>query len=163
MAYLVLGSFFFSFLGFPHAIDAVGLNFVPWVHTIPQLCFIISYILSVVMCIAVLVMLLWHLWGVAGGETSVEAQDHAVYRKVAKDRGEIALQTFVNSYDLGVRKNLALFFNIGPNGYPLYTLFLPFRIMPYTDGYSWARRRGLERHLGVREGEELTDEDDEET
>jgi len=35
--------------------------------------------------------------------------------------------------------------------------------MPYTDGHSWARRRGLERHLGVREGEELTDEDDEET
>jgi hypothetical protein len=61
------------------------------------------------------------------------------------------------------RKNFALFFNIGLNGYPLYTLFLPFRIVPYTDGHSWARRQGLERHLGVQEGEELTDEDDEET
>lgn len=55
----------------------------------PQLCFIVSYLLSVVMCLAVLVMLLWHLWGVAHGETSVEAQDHAVYRKIAKDRGEV--------------------------------------------------------------------------
>lgn len=78
------------------------------------------------MCIAVLVMLLWHLWGVAGGETSVEAQDHAVYRKVAKDRGEvclflllrctrtlselIALQTFVNSYDLGYVDHIILDF-----------------------------------------------------
>lgn len=61
----------------------------PWVHTMPQLCFIIAYMLSAVMCIAVLIMLLWHLWAVARGETSVEAQDHAVYRKIAKDRGEV--------------------------------------------------------------------------
>lgn len=61
----------------------------PWVHTMPRLCFIISYMLSVVMCIAVLMMLLWHLWAVARGETSVEAQDHAVYRRTAKDRGEV--------------------------------------------------------------------------
>lgn len=45
--------------------------------------------LSVVMCLAVLIMLLWHLWGIARGETSVEAQDHSIYRKVAKDRGEV--------------------------------------------------------------------------
>lgn len=55
----------------------------------PQLFFVMSYLLSVVMCIAVLSMLLWHLWGVARGETSVEAQDHAVYRKIAKTRGEV--------------------------------------------------------------------------
>lgn len=61
----------------------------PWVHTMPQLCFIISYILSFVMCLAILIMLLWHLWGIARGETSVEAQDHTVYRKTAKDRGEV--------------------------------------------------------------------------
>lgn len=41
------------------------------------------------MCIAVLIMLLWHIWSVARGETSVEAQDHAVYRKTAKARGEV--------------------------------------------------------------------------
>ncbi|KAH0833003.1 hypothetical protein J3R83DRAFT_11986 [Lanmaoa asiatica] len=55
----------------------------------PQFCFIISYILSAVICMAVLIMLLWHLWGVARGETSVEAQDHAVYRKIAEERGEV--------------------------------------------------------------------------
>jgi hypothetical protein len=43
---------------------------------------------------------------------------------------------------------------------PIYTLFLPFRVPPYTDGRSWARRSGLERHNGVRVGEELTDEED---
>lgn len=83
----------------------------------PQLGFIISYILAVVMCIAVFIMLLWHLWGVVRGETSVEAQDHSFYRKNAKERGEvrefllqrricvlIPLKTFVNSYDLGYVK-----------------------------------------------------------
>ena len=44
---------------------------------------------------------------------------------------------------------------------PLYTLFIPLRILPYTDGRSWARRAGLERHPGVLVGEELTDDDDE--
>lgn len=34
--------------------------------------------------------------------------------------------------------------------------------MPYTDGRAWARREGLIRHGGVREGEELTDEEEEE-
>lgn len=36
----------------------------------------------------------------------------------------------------------------------------PFRIAPYTDGRAWARRDGYERHHGVRRGEELTDEED---
>ncbi|KAF9223797.1 zf-DHHC-domain-containing protein [Gyrodon lividus] len=174
MAYLAVATFFLSFLGYSHALDALGITYVPWTHTLPQLCFILIYILSVVICIAITLMLLWHLWGIARGETSVEAQDHEVYRNIAKGRGE----TFLNSYDLGYvrhfridvlwrlttnskRTNLALFFNIGPNGYPLYTLFLPFRVMPYTDGHSWARREGLLRHHGVREGEELTDEEDE--
>lgn len=44
---------------------------------------------------------------------------------------------------------------------PLYTLILPLRINPYTDGRSWARREGYEQHRGVRQGEELTDEDEE--
>jgi palmitoyltransferase len=43
----------------------------------------------------------------------------------------------------------------------LYTLILPLRINPYTDGRSWARREGYEQHRGVRQGEELTDEDEE--
>ncbi|KAG6328269.1 hypothetical protein ID866_10819 [Astraeus odoratus] len=145
-------------LGFRHALIALGATFDPWPYVVPSFCFIGTYVLSVVLCLAVLIMLLWHIWGIASGETSVESQDHEIYRKVAKERGE----TFVNSYDVGKRANLTLFFNVGPNGYPLYTLLLPLRIMPYTDGFSWARRDGLIRHHGVREGEELTDDDGEE-
>jgi palmitoyltransferase len=42
---------------------------------------------------------------------------------------------------------------------PLYTLLLPFRTAPYTDGRSWVKQEGLERHIGIREGEEYTDEE----
>jgi hypothetical protein len=44
----------------------------------------------------------------------------------------------------------------------LMTLLFPLRIHPFTDGYSWPRREGYKRHAGVRQGEELTDNDDDE-
>ncbi|KAI6154611.1 zf-DHHC-domain-containing protein, partial [Pisolithus tinctorius] len=158
MAYLVLATSIFTILGFPHAFIAFGFTVAVWTHSLPPFLFITTYILCLVLAFAVAIMLAWHMWGVARGETAVEAQDHEVYTKWAKERGE----TFINSYDLGTRRNLALFFNVGEGGYPLYTLFLPFRLMPYTDGYAWAHRDGLSRHHGVREGEELTDGEDDE-
>ena len=45
---------------------------------------------------------------------------------------------------------------------PLYTLFLPLLIEPYTDGRSWARKPGHDAHLGLRDAEVLTSEDEEE-
>jgi len=74
------------------------------------------YILAVVLFFAVSVMGGYHLLGVAKGETSVEAQDHEIYRIKAKNRGEVCWSTidfllcifsdlsgkeFINSYDLG--------------------------------------------------------------
>ena len=48
-----------------------------------------TWVLSAVMCLAVGTMLAWHLWSVAQGETSVEGHDHDVYRRVARERGEV--------------------------------------------------------------------------
>ncbi|KAH7928299.1 zf-DHHC-domain-containing protein, partial [Leucogyrophana mollusca] len=159
MAYLVLATFFLSILGYQHVLDALGLNYnAPPPHAFPPLAYLLSYMLSAVLCLAVGVMLAWHVRGVARGETAVEGADFAVYERVAKGRGD----TFVNSYDVGKRRNLELFFNVGPGGYPYYTLLLPLRVPPYTDGRAWARRAGMGGHLGVRRGEELTDEEDDE-
>ncbi|KAJ7218253.1 zf-DHHC-domain-containing protein [Mycena haematopus] len=160
MAYLVIACVSVSVTGFPRVLHALGAGStytLDWPYHVPQIAFIMIYILSVVMALAVGIMCSFHLWTVAHGETTVESQDHDVYRKMAKARNE----TFVNSYDLGKRRNLEMFFNVGENGYPLYTLFVPLRINPYTDGRSWARREGYEQHRGVRQGEELTDEDEE--
>ena len=63
----------------------------PWPHATPSVVFTLIYILSVVMCFAVGAMCSWHLWSVCKAETSVETHDHAVYRKAAKERGEVCL------------------------------------------------------------------------
>ncbi|KAL5526287.1 hypothetical protein ACEPAF_8010 [Sanghuangporus sanghuang] len=155
MAYLVLSTFCFGILGYEKLWEAMGFTYA-WTYWTPPIMFSLIYILSVVLCFAVGVMLTWHLWGIAKGETSVESHDYDVYRKTAKERG----QTFENSYDLGKLKNLELFFNTGSDGYPYYTLFVPLRVMPYTDGRAWARRPGYDSHKGIQPGEELTDDDD---
>lgn len=156
LLYLSLSSLCFLVLGWQHVWSALGWYDDTWNHYSPEIAFLMEYILAVVMFFAVTVMGGYHLWSIANAETTVESQDHEHYRKIAKSRGDV----FVNSYDLGKLKNLELFFNVGKDGYPLYTLFLPLRIEPYTDGRSWARRQGMERHPGVHIGEELTDEDE---
>jgi hypothetical protein len=42
---------------------------------------------------------------------------------------------------------------------PNYTLLLPYRVPPYTDGHCWARQEGFESHHGLIVGEELTDDE----
>ncbi|RPD72440.1 hypothetical protein L226DRAFT_467107 [Lentinus tigrinus ALCF2SS1-7] len=155
--YLVISTA--CYVGFGWRFVLVGLGWFdePWPYFAPPMSFLLTYILAVVLCMAVTAMAGWHLFMIACGETSVESQDHELYRRVARDRGE----TFVNCYDLGYLKNLQLFFNVGPGGYPYYTLLLPLRIEPYTDGWSWARKQGYDAHRGVRPGEELTDDDEE--
>ncbi|THV00081.1 hypothetical protein K435DRAFT_935660 [Dendrothele bispora CBS 962.96] len=96
--------------------------------------YLLTFILFCVLCFAVGIMCIIALWSIKKGETSVEVQDHEIYRKVALSRGE----ALINSYDLRKTQNLKLFCNIGKGGYPIYTLFIPFRILPYTDGQSWA-------------------------
>jgi hypothetical protein len=62
-----------------------------WRYYTPEVLFILIFILAFVLWFAVGIMLLWHLWGIIQGETSPEAQDHEIYRKVAKERGEVCL------------------------------------------------------------------------
>ncbi|KAF8869537.1 DHHC palmitoyltransferase-domain-containing protein [Mucidula mucida] len=157
MAYLCLSSLCFVSLGYEQLFLALGVSYrVVWPYHVPPLAYMLLYILSAVIGLAVGIMCSYHLWMIMQGETSVESQDHEHYRRVASERGE----TFVNSYDLGKLQNLRLFFNIGPTGYSHWTLFVPLRVQPYTDGNAWARPAGYERHRGVREGEELTDDEE---
>ncbi|KAI0696954.1 zf-DHHC-domain-containing protein [Cytidiella melzeri] len=156
MVYLSIATFVYAWCGWSHVLSALGWFSEPWAHHVSELAFLMIYILTAVLFLAVTIMASYHIYGITCGETTVESQDHEHYRHLAKGRGE----AFVNSYDLGRRKNLELFFNIDRNGYPWYTLFIPLRTEPYTDGRSWARRQGLERHPGLRNGEELTDEED---
>jgi hypothetical protein len=88
-----------------------------WPHLVPELAYSVVYIICAVMWVIVGIMLMWHLAGIARGETAVEAQDHDVYRDLADTRGQVRVlasqslrriddlrlyvKSFVNSYDLG--------------------------------------------------------------
>jgi len=158
LVYIVIATGFFTVSGYNKFWESMGFTYIEWTYFTPVFAFSLFYILSVVLCLAVGIMMSYHMWGVCKAETSVDSHDHSVYRKVAKERGG----AFENSYDLGKLKNLEVFFNIGRDGYPLYTLILPLRILPYTDGRSWPRKPGFTRHMGVELAEELTDDDEEE-
>ncbi|KIY50472.1 hypothetical protein FISHEDRAFT_64693 [Fistulina hepatica ATCC 64428] len=148
MAYLVVCASSFCYLAWEPMSSTFGFaNETPKAEFrstfVPPTMLVMMFILSAVMAFCVLVMLLFQLHGVVCGETSVETQDFEVYRKN---------EEFVNSYDLGRQTNL----------HPLYTLFLPLLVMPYTDGYSIARRVGCEDgHKGVSPGDQITDDEGE--
>ncbi|KAJ7472632.1 DHHC palmitoyltransferase-domain-containing protein [Mycena latifolia] len=96
--------------GVPHALVALGAGDF---YEVPlPIAFVLIYILAAVMALAVGIMCAFHLWGAAHDETTVEGHGFEVYRRVARGRGEV----FVNSYDLGKRRNLELFFNVGEGG-----------------------------------------------
>ncbi|PVF99740.1 zf-DHHC-domain-containing protein [Serendipita vermifera] len=157
MVYLIVCCICFLVLGANTAWEVFGMTFY-WPHQTPQIVFMLIYIIAFALGLAVGAMCSWHLYLISKGQTSVESHDAGTYRKVAASRGE----TFVNAYSLGVRRNFALFFNLTPTGHPWWVLLTPLKTVPYTNGFAWIKRPGYESgHGGIREEEELTDQDDE--
>ena len=62
--------------------------------------FITEFALASVLGFAVLIMFGWHLWSIAQGETSVEAQDNDQYRKIAKSRGRVRSSAIAGEADV---------------------------------------------------------------
>ncbi|PWY97720.1 hypothetical protein BCV70DRAFT_44563 [Testicularia cyperi] len=157
MAWLSFGCGIVTFSGFNVVRRSVSFTADwPYPYT-PRVLVLLLFVLAVVMGFALAVMAGWQLVLVSRGETSVESNDNGHYRELAKQRG----QDFVNVYDVGPRRNLELFFNVGAgSSYPYYTIFLPMRVPPYSDGWHWAKRRGLNgKHAGIQPEEQLTDEE----
>jgi palmitoyltransferase len=81
-----------------------------WPHPYtPRVFVLLTWVLAAVMAVGLGVMSMWQLVLVAHGETSVESHDNAHYEALSKRRGK----SFANVYDLGPRRNLELFFNVG--------------------------------------------------
>lgn len=103
------------------------------------------------------VLCVWHLYMVAKAETSIESHDNAYldgrasseglvrfYDILPEPRPDVALiltrQIYLNPYDLGYKRNLELFFNLGPSAYPAATLLFPLLVPPASNGWSYPRR-----------------------
>lgn len=52
------------------------------------------------------------MYMVSAGETSIEGHDNDYLRRKAKKDGLI----YLNPYDYGAKRNLQMFFNLGPGG-----------------------------------------------
>lgn len=61
---------------------------------------------------AVPVLCSWHIFMILRNETSIESHDNTYLEGRAKADGLI----YLNPYDVGRRRNLQQFFNIGPDG-----------------------------------------------
>ncbi|KAF8609514.1 zf-DHHC-domain-containing protein [Ceratobasidium sp. AG-I] len=156
MVYFIVATFCFVVAGYPLVWLALDLGYTKWPYWTPEIAYVIIYILCLALGLAVSVMLLWNIYQIGQGVTTVEGYDYGIYSDRAKQRGE----TFVNSFNLGFFQNLAHFFNVIPSGYPMWVLLLPLRTAPYTNGFVWARRNGYTRHAGIRDGDEMTDDED---
>ena len=115
-AYLVIATFCLSVTGYKKALMVLNINFdvgsesrshrvtllIAWVqfmwhHRVPSVVFMLTYIISAVLCLAVGVMLMYHLLSIASGVTSVEIHDHEEYRKQARARGEVSMACLSSS------------------------------------------------------------------
>jgi hypothetical protein len=74
---------------------------------VPEIAFLLIYILSAVLWLAVTIMASYHVYAVASGETSVESQDHEHYRHIAKARGEVSLPVYALTNTLSLLYLLA--------------------------------------------------------
>ncbi|WVQ75214.1 hypothetical protein IAR50_004826 [Cryptococcus sp. DSM 104548] len=135
MAWLALACLVLCVLGFQRFLDTFRYS-AEWLAYSPQLAFTMIWVLAAAIGFAVAVLCSWHLYMVSKGETSIESHDNDYLANKAKKEGLI----YLNPYDLGRRRNLELFFNIGPGGYSPYTLLFPFLIPPYSNGWAFPRR-----------------------
>ena len=108
--YLVIGALCLAVTGYRKAFFVLFINYdvgleasflrckvtdilvqFAWTHRVPSVLFLLTYIISAVLCLAVGIMLMYHLGSIAMGVTSVEAHDHEEYRKQARARGEVSM------------------------------------------------------------------------
>ncbi|WVO13681.1 hypothetical protein L204_101302 [Cryptococcus depauperatus] len=135
MIWLSIACWLTAVLGYSRFIETFSYH-PEWIAWTPTVAFIILWVLAVAIGFAVPILCGWHLYMVSNGETSIESHDNAYLEGRATAEGLI----YLNPYDLGKRRNLQLFFNLGPSGYSPLTLLFPFLIPPTSNGWSFLRR-----------------------
>ncbi|KAA1081951.1 hypothetical protein PGT21_000956 [Puccinia graminis f. sp. tritici] len=145
------------FWGWASFIESVDFS-TSWPFWSPRVFVILTWVLALAIGLTIGIMFGWQLLLIAKGETTVESSDNEYYHQLFSQRG----QKYMNPFDLGVRRNLEQFFNIGQGGrWRWYTVLLPIKIPPSNDGWNWPKRAGWENQV-LNLAEELTDEEDEE-
>lgn len=125
--WICAGAVYYMFFAFPYVLGLLGytkvrlisssvlfltclqtLHVTHWFITIGTVLF--TFVLAVVIFIALALMLAWHLYLAASCRTQIEFYE---YRQRSSDLAYDGV-VFMNEYDVGTVLNLKLFFNICP-------------------------------------------------
>ena len=112
--YLVVACTLFTTLGYPLFLPSLEFS-TPWPYYTPRIAYTLEWVLALALGIAVSVMLIWHVLQASWGETSVEGHDNQYYSKRAVERGAKKGE-WKAKWDLGKRRNLEVYFNVGADG-----------------------------------------------
>ncbi|KAK1927884.1 DHHC palmitoyltransferase-domain-containing protein [Papiliotrema laurentii] len=135
MVWLSIGCWTVALLGIDKFWDSFG-SIDSWPGYLPSIFFTLTWVLCIAIGFAVPILCAWHIYMITRNETSIESHDNAYLESRAKADGLI----YLNPYDLGRRRNLNFFFNIGPDGYSKWTLLFPLVVPPASNGWSYPRR-----------------------
>jgi len=106
---------------------------VPWKGFSSRGTIIFTFVITVAVSIALGFMLIWQLYLVFTNQTTIEFYFNKYKQSQAKSKGEI----YHNPFDLGVRKNLQLFFGLG---HYWFSWALPSTQPPTGDGCDYPER-----------------------
>lgn len=145
MAYLLVGCVYFIAFGsslFYHEVVMGETEFV-WKSEWAYVRFLFSFILCVLMFVAVGAMVVWHTYLIATGQSLIEFFGNMD----SKEDRFVTGSGFFNEHDFGIRTNFKIFFNLTKNNHWI-TIFLPVPISPFGDGIHWLHCSDLLRNTG---------------
>lgn len=127
--YLWLGCSYVAIMSFQPFRSTTNFK-IPWRGWSSRGTIIFTFVITISISLAVGFMLLWQLYLAMTGQTTIEFYYNQYMSKKAANRGD----SWQNPYNLGIRKNLHLFF--GPSRF-IINWFLPSNSPPPGDGISY--------------------------
>ncbi|TPX35731.1 phenylalanine---tRNA ligase [Synchytrium microbalum] len=153
MCYLLFAAVYYFISGFNLFWAAfVKHESIPWPSANWAVMFLFSFLLAGTISIALALLVSFHTFLILTAQTTIEFYENQYLNKVARARGEV----FINEYDLGRRRNFAIFFNIGKK-YKWWTILLPMRVPPLGDGTTWLTSRTLSSRSFSLDGSQFKD------
>jgi len=109
------------------------LMFTIFSGTEPDVPLLLTFVLTGCFSIVLIGFVGFNLYLVATGQTQLEFYDNSLKKDRAKKKG----MNWVNQYDLGAKKNLQMFFNLGSNKWYTFSYLLPSYKPALGDGINW--------------------------
>lgn len=136
--YLWLGCAYFCAITSVPFIQSSSISHRKWTILHPEVsktAISFAFILAAAICCSLTLMMVWNLYLILSAQTTIEFYTNRYHAKEMKLKGEI----FFNVYDMGTLNNFKFFFNLVE--YPWWTLLLPMKINPPSDGRTFPSLR----------------------